>query len=61
MIMLQPVTKENFYPCLELEREECFFVGDAYAVLANAYLYRESSMAYAIYLDEVIISFYGLP
>ena len=55
MIMLQPVTKENFYPCLELEREEWFFVGDAYAVLANAYLYRESSMAYAIYLDEVII------
>lgn len=36
MIMLQTVTKENFYPCLELEREEWVFVGDAYAVLAKA-------------------------
>lgn len=55
MIKLQQVTKENFYACLELEREEWFFVGDAYAVLANAYLYRESALAYAIYLDETII------
>lgn len=55
MIKLQQVTEENFYACLELERKECFFVGDAYAVLAKAYLYRESSLAYAIYLDEAII------
>lgn len=55
MIKLQQVTEENFYACLELERKECFFVGDAYVVLAKAYLYRESSLAYAIYLDEAII------
>ena len=55
MVSLKPVTKENFYACLELEREEWFFVGDAYAVLADAYLYRETSLAYAIYLDKDII------
>ena len=55
MISLEPVTKENFYACLELEREEWYFVGDAYAVLADAYLYRDSSLAYAIYLDKKII------
>ncbi len=55
MITLQPIMKDNFYTCLELEREEWNFVGDAYAVLAHAYLYRDTSLAYAICLDETII------
>jgi len=28
------------------------YVGDAYSVLANAYIYRENSLAYAIYNDD---------
>lgn len=52
MITLQPVTKDNFNKCLGLKREKTDFVGDAYAVLADAYIYRDTSLAYAIYLDE---------
>ena len=55
MIRLLPVTEENFYECTELKREEWKFVGDAYAVLADAYLYRDTSLAYAIYLGEKVI------
>ncbi len=55
MIRLLPVTVENYHACLELKREEWYFVGNAYAVLADAYLYRETSLAYAIYIGENII------
>ena len=55
MITLQPVTKDNYNECLDLKREKTDFVGDAYAVLADAYIYRDTSLAYAIYLDDNII------
>lgn len=55
MIYLRMVTQNNYYECLELNREQKDFVGDACAVLADAYIYRETSLAYAIYNDEYII------
>ena len=55
MITLQPVTMENYDDCLALRRERHDFVGDACAVLADAYIYRETSLAYALYLDEEVI------
>ena len=55
MITLQPVTMENYDDCLALKREKHDFVGDACAVLADAYIYRETSLAYAICRDEDVI------
>ena len=55
MITLQPVTQENYNACLALERTQFDFVGDAAAVLANAYIYRDSSLAYAIYDEDTAI------
>ena len=48
MITLQPVTMENYDDCLALRRERHDVVGDACAVLADAYIYRETSLAYAL-------------
>ena len=55
MITLQPVTMENYDDCLALKRQRHDFVGDACAVLADAYIYRETSQAYALYLGEDVI------
>ena len=55
MISLQPVTHENYNACLALERAQSDFVGDATAVLANAYIYRDSSLAYAVYEEDTVI------
>lgn len=55
MISLQPVTQENYYQCLELKREQFDYVGDARSVLADAYIYREGSLAYAIYSSDDVI------
>lgn len=55
MITLQPVTQENYNACLVLERAQFDFVGDATAVLANAYIYRDSSLAYAVCDEETVI------
>lgn len=55
MVLLKPVTADNYYQCLNLKREQTDFVGDAYAVLADAYIYRDTSLAYAIYCDDNII------
>ena len=55
MIHLIPVTQKNYYDCLALKREQHVYVGDAYSVLADAYIYRETSLAYAIYDDTTII------
>ncbi len=55
MIYLRPVTQDNYNECLELKREQTDYVGDAYAVLADAYIYRKTSLAYAIYYDDVVI------
>ena len=55
MISLHPVTQENYNECLALEREIFDFVGDATAVLANAYIYRDSALAYAVYEEDSVI------
>lgn len=55
MITLQPVTRENYNECLALERTQFDFVGDATAVLANAYIYRDSSLAYAVCNKDTVI------
>lgn len=55
MIHLRTVTQNNYYECLELNREQKDFVGDTCDVLADAYIYRETSLAYAIYNDDYII------
>ncbi|MBP3618410.1 MAG: GNAT family N-acetyltransferase [Lachnospiraceae bacterium] len=55
MITLQPVTRENYNECLALERAQFDFVGDATAVLANAYIYRDSSLAYAVCEEDTVI------
>ena len=55
MVHLKPVTQDNYYDCLQLKREETRFVGNACDVIADAYIYRETSLAYAIYHEEDII------
>lgn len=55
MVFLQPVTMNNYDQCLNLKQEQTNFVGDAYAVLADAYIYRDTSLAYAIYCDDNVI------
>ena len=55
MIYLRTVTQNNYNECLELKREQKKYVGDASAVLADAYIYRETSLAYAIYNEDSVI------
>ena len=55
MVYLKTVTMDNFYDCLCLNREDTKFVGNACEVIAEAYIYRETSLAYAIYNDDNII------
>lgn len=55
MVSLQPVTRHNYNQCLNLKREQTDFVGDACEVLADAYIYRDTSLAYAIYCDDNVI------
>ena len=55
MVHLKPVTQDNYYDCLQLKREETRFVGNACDVIADAYIYRETSLAYAIYYEDDII------
>ena len=54
-ITLQEVTPANFNECISLKRDSSRFVGDAESVLAQAYIYRNDSLAYAICLHEAII------
>ena len=60
MIMLQPVTKENFYPCLELKREEWFFVGPERPT-QNGASFNTSAEAKATYkeIEEWVQEHYG--
>lgn len=55
MVYLKTVTQDNYYDCLELHREETRFVGNARDVIADAYIYRETSLAYAIYHEDDMI------
>lgn len=54
-ISLKLVAMENYGECLDLKREIKNFVGDSRDVLSNAYIYRESSSAYAICRGDVVI------
>lgn len=54
-LTLQEITPTNFNDCISLKRDSCRFVGDAESVLAQAYIYRDDSLAYAICFNETII------
>ncbi len=54
-VTLQEVTQENFNACISLQRESNRFVGNAESVLAQAYIYRNDSLAYAICHHETIV------
>ncbi len=54
-IKLTEVTTSNFNECISLTRKSNRFVGDGEAVLAEAYIYRDDSVAYAICCEETII------
>ena len=55
MITLHEVDQYNFNDCIDLKRESNLFVGSAEYVLANAYIYRDDSTAYAIYDDQTVV------
>ena len=55
MITLQEINLTNFNECISLKRESCRFVGNAESVLAEAYIYRDDSLAYAIYFNETMV------
>ena len=55
MVHLKPVEMDNYYDCLELKRDDTKYVGNALDVIAEAYIYRETSRAYAIYNDDTVI------
>lgn len=55
MITLREVDRYNFDDCVNLKRESNLFVGSAEYVLANAYIYRSDSTAYAVYNDEIAV------
>ena len=55
MITLCEVDQYNFDGCMQLKRESNLFVGSAEYVLANAYIYRSDSTAYAIYDGQTVV------
>lgn len=55
MVELREVNQANFNDCVALERKSNLYVGDAAYVLAQAYIYRQSSTAYAICDDDTIV------
>lgn len=55
LITLQEVNLTNFNDCISLKRESRRFVGNAESVLAEAYIYRDDSLAYVIYFNETIV------
>lgn len=55
MITFREVDSTNFDEAVSLKRESTWFVGSPEYVLAEAYLYRDDSTAYAIYADGVMV------
>ena len=55
MVNLCEVDCYNFNDCCGLERKSSLFVGNAEYCLAEAYIYRENSTAYAICREESVI------
>ena len=54
-VFLQEVTPANFNECISLKRESSRYVGDAESVLAEAYIYRGDSLAFAICVNDTIV------
>lgn len=55
MVILREVDQQNFEECCGLERQSSKFVGNTESVLAEAYIFRAHSTAYAIYNDDIVI------
>lgn len=55
MVELREVDRTNFNDCTALERKSNLYVGDAVYILAQAYIYRQSSTAYAICDNDTIV------
>lgn len=55
MVELREVDQDNFYDCVALERKSNLYVGDAVFVLAQAYIFRQYSTAYAICDNDTIV------
>ena len=55
MVELREVVQDNFYDCLALNRKSNLYVGDAAFVLAEAYLFRDFSTAYAICDGDTVV------
>lgn len=55
MVELREVVQDNFNDCLALNRESHLYVGDAACVLAEAYVFRHFSTAYAICDGDTIV------
>lgn len=55
MVVLREVDQQNFEECCGLKRQSSKFVGNAESVLAEAYIFRAHSTAYAIYNDDIVI------
>lgn len=55
MVELREVDQHNFYDCVALERKSTLYVGDAAFVLAQAYIFRQYSTAYAICDSDTIV------
>ncbi len=51
-MFLREIDQSNFEDCVSLKRESERYVGKADYVLAEAYIFREDSAAYGIYLEE---------
>lgn len=55
MVKLQPITRDNFYECRGLKRENPYFVGDSDVVLAEGYIYKECSTVFGIYNESDMV------
>lgn len=55
MIILKDVTEENLCDCDTLKRESTLYVGGPLWVIAEAYVHRDNTTAYAIYSEDTIV------
>jgi len=54
-IRLQEIDESNLGDCESLKRESNRYVGGPLWVIANAYVHRKNSVAYAIYNDDIMV------
>ncbi len=55
MVELREVNQANFNDCVVLERKSSLYVGGAADILAQAYIFRQNSTAYAICDKDTIV------